>query len=269
MRYKPVLLDGYAESFNLLARFLQKKKAQGISWQGHRPKGIMSSAQTLPEESRKIIEETFGCGIFDKYGSREFAGGVAYQCAQRQGYHVVAECNIVEIIKDGKPAGPGEVGELVITELNNYAMPLIRYKIGDLAIAYDNTKPCSCGRGLPLIGAIQGRVQAIVVGTKNQFIPGTFFNRVFFKHHDAIRQYQIVQEKLGELTIKLVRANLFHDKALEEITRDIKSHMGNDLKIKTEFVDSIPLGRTGKHQHCISKIDPVEISKNLGEIKIA
>lgn len=268
MRYNPVLLDGYAESFNLLARFLQKRKAAGVVWSGHKPVGIVSSAQTLSDESRTIIEETFGCGVFDKYGSREFAGGIAYQCSERNGYHIVAECNIVEIIKDGKPAHPGEIGELVITELNNYAMPLIRYKIGDLAIAYDNAKPCPCGRGLPLIGSVQGRIQAVVVGTNNQFIPGTFFNRVFFKQYDAVRQYQIVQERFGELTIKLVKANLFTNKALEEITRDIKEHMGHDLKIHTEFVNSIPLGRTGKHQHCISKIDPTEISKNLGEVVI-
>jgi len=266
MRYKPVLLDGYAESFNMLARFLQKHKAKGIVWQGHRPKGIMSSAQTLPRESREVIEEVFGCGVFDKYGSREFVGGIAYQCEERKGYHIVAECNIVEVLKDGKPAAPGEVGELVITELNNFAMPLIRYKIGDLAVAYDTAKPCPCGRGLPLIGEVQGRVQAVVVGTSNQFVPGTFFNRVFFKHHDSIRQYQVVQERFGALHLKIVRANLFHDAVLEEIFKDIKSHMGEDLSITVEYVDTIPLGKTGKHQHCISQLDPALVTSNLGKL---
>ncbi len=266
MRFKPVLLDGYAESFNMLARFLQKNKTGGLVWGGHKPKGIMSSAQTLPKESRAIIEEVFGCGVFDKYGSREFVGGIAYQCEEREGYHIVAECNIVEVLKDGKPAAPGEVGELVITELNNYAMPLIRYKIGDLAVAYDPAKPCPCGRGLPLIGSVQGRVQSIVVGTKNQFVPGTFFNRVFFKHHDAIRQYQIVQERFGELRIKIIKANLFHEGVLSEIRSDIKSHMGDDLEIVVEYVETIPLGKTGKHQHCISKLDPAMVAQNLGNV---
>lgn len=267
MRFRPVLLDGYAESFNMLAHFLRKHTEGGLKWKGHKPKGIMSSAQTLPLESRCIIEDTFQCGVFDKYGSREFAGGIAYQCEEREGYHVVAECNIVEVQKDGRPAAPGEVGELVITDLNNYAMPLIRYKIGDLAVAHDSSKPCPCGRGLPLIGSIQGRVQAVVVGTQNQFVPGTFFNRVFFKHHDAIRQYQVIQERFGELTLRIVRAALFHEGVLEEIFRDIKSHMGEDLKIEVEYVERIPLGKTGKHQHCISLLDPALVASHLSNFR--
>lgn len=262
MRYRPVLLDGYAESYHLLARFLKYNK-----YKGHKPKGIMSSGQTLPNESRKIIEETFGCGVFDKYGGREFVGGVAYQCEVRNGYHVVDECNIVEILKDGRPAVPGEVGEVVITELNNYAMPLIRYKIGDLAVQRDPQEVCPCGRGLSLIGEIQGRIQAIVIGTDNQFIPGTFFNRVFFKHDAAIRQYQVIQEKQGELRLKIIKANLFTDKVLAEIFSDIRMHMGHDLRIHVEFVEEIPLGRTGKRQYCISLLDPLHVSKNLDHIK--
>lgn len=262
MKYKPVLLDGYAESFNFLARFLKNNP-----YNGHKPKAIITSAQTLPRESRKIIEGSFNCKVFDKYGSREFGGGVAYQCGHGNNYHIVAECNIVEIIKEGKKAKQGEVGEVVITELNNYAMPLIRYKIGDLAVAVDENAVCPCGRGLPMIGEIQGRLQSVVVGTSNQFIPGTFFNRVFFKHDLAIRQYQIVQEKRGELIIKIIKGNIFTDPVLNEILKDIKKHMGEDLKIVVEFVNEIPLGRTGKRQYCVSKIDPLDISLNLKNLE--
>lgn len=261
MKYKPAILDGYAESFNLIARFLKRN-----SYFGHTPKGIMSSAQSLPEESRRIIEDTFHCGVFDKYGAREFAGGLAYQCSERKGYHVVAECAIIEIIKDGRPAQPGEVGEVIVTELNNYAMPLIRYKVGDLAVAVSENQECACGRGLPLIGEIQGRTQAIVIGTHNQFIPGTFFNRVFFKHDLAIRQYQIVQEKFGEITIKIIKGNLFSDEVLREIFKDIKTHLGDDLQIKVEYVKEIPLVRTGKRQHCISYLDPLVVVKKESNI---
>lgn len=262
MKYKPVLLDGYAESFNFLAQFLKNNP-----YNGHKPKAIITSAQTLPRESRKIIESSFNCKIFDKYGSREFGGGVAYQCGHGNNYHIVAECNIVEIIKDGKKAKPGEIGEVVITELNNYAMPLMRYKIGDLAMAVDENTVCSCGRGLPMIGEIQGRLQSVVVGTSNQFIPGTFFNRVFFKHDLAIKQYQIVQERKGELIVKIIKGNIFTDSVLDEILKDIKKHMGEDLKIVVEFANEIPLGRTGKRQYCVSKIDPLDISLNLKNLE--
>lgn len=257
MRFKPILLDGYAESYNIISQHLRDK-----NYSGWKPKGIMSSGQTLPPQSRNRIEKAFGCKVFDKYGSREFAGGIAYQCAEQVGYHIVAECNIVEIIKDGRPAQPGEIGEIVITELNNYALPLIRYKVGDLAVAMDPNYKCKCGRGLPLMGDIQGRKQATIIGTKKQLIPGTFFARLFADYDYAIRQFQVMQTEFGSITIKIVKANRYQDSVLSNITKEIKKHLGNDLKIKVEFVDVIPLGKTGKRHHSISFIDLDDIKKN-------
>ena len=123
---------------------------------------VVSSAQMLPTDSKNIIEQNLKTKVYDKYGSREFSG-IAYQCKIQDGYHIVAENYILEILKDGKPAMPGETGEVVITDLNNYCMPFIRYRIGDLATASDGT-PCKCGRGLPKIQRIQGRVQSIIIG---------------------------------------------------------------------------------------------------------
>ncbi|MFA6322252.1 MAG: glycosyltransferase [Candidatus Buchananbacteria bacterium] len=249
-KFKPVILDGYAESYNLIANYFRHR-----SYNGPIPKGIMSSAQTLPDESRKIIEEKFHCKVFDKYGSREFAGGIAYECEQHQGYHIVAECNIIEIIKDGRPALPGEIGEVVVTELNNFDLPLIRYKLGDLAMQIDNSQTCSCGRGLPRLGAIQGRAQATIVGTSRQFIPGTFFARLFADHSYAVKQFQVVQDKFGEVTINIVKANLFTDEVLSQILKTMKKFMGEDLVIHINYVDQIALGRTGKMQHSVSHLD--------------
>jgi len=257
MRFKPALLDGYAESYNIIAQYLRHH-----SYQGHKPKGIMSSGQTLPPSSRQRIEDAFGCKVYDKYGSREFAGGIAYQCSEQNGYHIVAECNIIEIIKEnGQPALPNEVGEIVVTELNNYAMPLIRYKLGDLAVAIDPNQRCACERGLPLMGEVQGRIQATIVGTKRQLIPGTFFARLFADHDYAVRQFQVVQSELGSITVKIVKANLYHDGVLEKIIYEIKKHLGEDMNIKIEFVEVISLGRTGKRHHSISLLNLDEVLK--------
>lgn len=256
MKFRPVLLDGYAESYNLISQYLRHN-----NYTGHKPKGIMSSGQTLSRQSRQRIEQAFDCKVYDKYGAREFAGGVAYQCGEQDGYHIVAECNIVEIIKDGRPALPGEMGEIIITELNNYAMPLIRYKLGDVAIAVDQKKQCACGRGLPLMGEVQGRIQAIIVGTNKQLIPGTFFARLFADYDYAIRQFQVVQTKFGEITIKIVKANLYQDNILEHVTGEIKKHIGEDIKINIEFVEVVPLGITGKRHHSVSLLNLDEILK--------
>ena len=246
--YQPDLIDGYAESFNLLAQYIKTHNPKMC-----KPKGIISSAQALPKQSREIIEAAFGCPVYDKYGSREFSG-IAYQCSEHDGHHVIAESYIVEILKEGRPAKPGEIGEVVITDLNNFSMPFIRYRIGDLAVAMDNTKTCACGRGLPRIGDIQGRTQAIIIGSEGRYIPGTFFAHFFKDHDHLIRQYQIVQEKMNEVTLKIVKASRFEEQAFEALVKDLQKYIGEGTKMNVEMVDHIPLVRTGKHQGSISKL---------------
>ncbi|MEZ4307521.1 MAG: glycosyltransferase [Polyangiaceae bacterium] len=188
----PTLIDGYAEALDLLSRFIASRGGMKA-----RPLGVMSSAQTLPEGSRRAIEGAFGCKVFDKYGSREFSG-IAYECEAHAGHHVVGESFIVEILKDGRPARAGETGEVVITDLNNFCMPFLRYRIGDLAVAMEGGE-CACGRGAPRIGAVEGRVQSIIVGTDGQYLPGTFFAHYLKELEHAIRRYQVVQEERGRL----------------------------------------------------------------------
>lgn len=244
--HRPVLVDGYAESFNLLAQYLSARHVDGSG-----PKAIMSSAQALPDHTRKVIEDTFRCQVFDKYGSREFSG-IAYECDAHEGHHVSAESYIVELIKDGRPARPGEIGEVVITDLNNFCMPFLRYRIGDLAEAMDDDVPCRCGRGLPRIGTIQGRVQSIIVGGNGHYIPGTFFAHLFKDYGHVVRQYRIVQHQPGEIDLSVVRASRFSDEIFQEVLRSLKSYLGVNTKIDVEFVDEIPLERTGKRQATVS-----------------
>lgn len=248
-RYKPVLIDGYAESFNFIAYYIKKKQIKGVH-----PKAIISSAQILPEQSRKIIEKEFNCKVFDKYGSREFSG-IAYECNEHKGHHVVCENYIVEIIKDGQPAKTGEMGEVIITDLNNYCMPFIRYRVGDIATALDNSELCKCGRGLFRIGKIEGRVQAIIIGTNGNYMPGTFFAHLFKDYDYIIRQYQVAQEQLGSIELKIIKAARFDEKIFEGVLKQLRSFLGTDIKINIHFVDKIAMVRTGKHQGSISKLD--------------
>jgi phenylacetate-CoA ligase len=246
--YKPVLIDGYAESFNFLALYMRNNNLEGLH-----PKGIVSSAQYLPDQSREVIENNFKCGVFDKYGSREFSG-IAYECDAHKGHHIVSESYIVEVIKDGRIAQAGELGEIVVTDLNNYCMPLIRYRLGDLGVATDNSERCPCGRGLPRIGRIEGRTQAIVFGANGTYMPSSFFLHLFKDFTHIMRQFQIVQEEKGAITLKLIKAPRFEDETFEQLLALLRKYVGEDMKINVEFVDNIPLGRTGKHQSVISRL---------------
>lgn len=247
-RAKPVLIDGYAESFNFLSVYLKEHNLTTA-----KPAGIISSAQMLPRQSRQEIERAFNTKVYDKYGSREFSG-IAYECEAGGGHHVAAESYIVEIIKDGQPAKPGEMGEVVITDLNNYAMPFIRYRVGDLARAVEE-KLCTCGRGLPKIGDIEGRTQSIIVGTQKQYVPGSFFLHYLKEYDYALKQFQIEQKEFGSLTFRIVKTSRFNDQILADILDMFQKFVGPKMQIDVEFVEVIPLSRTGKVQVCISKLN--------------
>jgi phenylacetate-CoA ligase len=250
-RHDPVLVDGYAESLNFLASYVRSGEDPGFS-----PRAVMSSAQALPDNVRAVIEDGLNTTVYDKYGAREFSG-IAYQCGETPDHHVMDESYIVELLVGGRPAAPGEVGEVVITDLNNFSVPLIRYRIGDLAMAVDNTIPCPCGRALSRIGRIQGRTQAIVHCGNGTWLPGTFFHH-FFKDHDyAIRSFQVHQSHKGAFTLRIVKNDQFSEDAFARILDELRQFVGDrsETTIDVHFVDEIPLVQTGKHSPVISTID--------------
>jgi phenylacetate-CoA ligase len=250
--WRPTFIDGYAEALDLLAGYLRSHPtALGA-------KAIMSSAQTLPPASRARIEHAFACPVFDKYGAREFSG-VAYECEAHRGHHVVGEGYVVEILRDGQPARPGDTGEVVITDLNNFCLPFIRYRIGDLAVAMDDA-PCPCGRGMPRIGEIEGRVQSIIQGTDGRFLPGTFFAHYLKDFDHAIQQFQVVQEVPGALRFVIVKAGRYHDDVLAEIVATFRRYLGDEMKIDVEISEDIKLVRTGKRLAAVSKL-PIDFQR--------
>jgi phenylacetate-CoA ligase len=250
-RHNPVLVDGYAESLNFLATYVRNGGNPGFS-----PKAVISSAQALPDNVRAAIKEGLDTSVFDKYGAREFSG-IAYQCGESSDHHVMDESYIVELLVGGRPAAPGEVGEVVITDLNNFSVPLIRYRIGDLATAVDNTEPCPCGRGLSRIGRIQGRTQAIVHCGNGTWLPGTFFHHFFKDHEYAIRSFQVHQSRKGEFTLRIVKHDQFSEDAFRMILDELRHYVGDASQtvIDVEFVDEIPLVSTGKHSPVVSTVD--------------
>lgn len=245
---QPVLMDGYAEALDFIARYLKTTGRVDV-----RPRALMSSAQTLPLPSRRLIEDAFGCKVFDKYGSREFSG-IAYECEAHAGHHVVSEAYIVETLRDGQPVRPGEVGEVVITDLNNYCMPFIRYRIGDLAEAMDNSTPCACGRGAPRLGAIEGRVQSIIQGADGRYLPGTFFAHYLKEFDHAIKKFQVIQEERDAMTFRVVKGGRYSDDVIAEVLATFREYLGQNMKITVEFVDEVAMVRTGKRLASVSRL---------------
>ena len=246
-RSRPVLIDGYAESLNFLALYLQNGGTLDFE-----PRAVLSSAQMLTKDTRQHIETGLGAKVFDKYGAREFSG-IAYQCGHSDDHHVLDESYIVEVLKEGRPALPGEAGEVVITDLNNFSVPLIRYRIGDLAVAADNSEVCPCGRGLSRLGEIQGRTQALVHCANGRWLPGTFFAHFFKEYAHLVQFFQVVQHEHGSMTLRIVKGAHWTRPAWDGLEKHLRDYVGNS-DVVVEYVDEIPLLATGKRTPVVSTV---------------
>jgi len=133
-------------------------------------------------------------------------------------------------------------------------VPLIRYRIGDLAVAADS-EPCPCGRQLSRVGRIEGRTQAIVHCADGTWLPGTFFAHFFKEHEYAIRHFQVHQETPGEFTLKIVKNRQFSDTGLRGILDELREYTGAQTRIDVELVEEIPLVGTGKRSPVVSTVD--------------
>ena len=245
-RRKPTLLFGHAHSLFFFANFLKQKGLEPF-----RPKGIISTCMVLHDFERKRIEETFGCKVFNRYGCEEVSL-IACECEAHEGLHLNLNTLIVEFIRNGNPAKAGEAGAIVVTDLTNYGMPFIRYKVGDVGIPSANL--CSCGRSLPLMESLEGRVADYVVTPDGSLISGISLTENFAMQLPEIKQLQIIQEKKDFMVFKVVRGETFSAGSEEKIKNLALERFGPQVSFKCEYVEYIPQEANGKYRFCISKV---------------
>ncbi len=248
-RSRAVHINAFGSTLHLLARYMRDN---AVSNPGVRV--LTTTGDNLSQEHRDEIESAFGVPVIDYYGAGGEGTHLASQCTQADGYHQHVENSIIEILRDGRPAKPGEVGAVVITQLDNRAMPLVRYDVGDLATAGDG-EPCPCGRAHPTIRAINGRACDVILTPRGGALLPQFFFIGPFKLLDNIQKYQVVQEELDRLVVKLVADPGCDKAASEEAIREYISQAAEgSLKIDFEWVDEIPLTGSGKPRPVISNI---------------
>ena len=242
-RFKPDFIRGYSSAVNIFATFILQNNRFNIS-----PRAIFTSGQTLLPNYQKTIEETFNCEIYDYYATSEVSH-IAAQCEQHEGLHIFEENIFVEIVKDDEPASIGEEGKVLLTNLHSYAMPFIRYDIGDVGKIFPDT--CSCGRELSLLKPI-GRTYEYFVNRDGSFTYLRDFQTVFGDL--PIKDFQVVQESYDEIIVKVVRRPGYSKAHTDFILKNVKYHTAREAKIRVELVDSIPLEGSGKIRHTVSKI---------------
>jgi phenylacetate-CoA ligase len=247
--FKPRLLIGYAGAIHEWARLLGNDRDSIPELAA-----IIVSAETLYEEWRSVIENCFKVPVYNRYGGRDLHF-VAQECPVRKGLHINSETVLVEIVKNGRPTPPGEVGEIVITRLDNFAMPFIRYRSGDLGALAGSL--CDCGRSLPLLQKIEGRIQDAIITADGRIVSGLLFAHMI-KDCPDVKEFQVHQLTINRLVILIVLQSEGRFPSRRRIDRIVRQYMGENLQIIFELRESIPFAHSGKRRITISHLGNLE-----------
>lgn len=243
--FNPNFIRGYASAIYVLAEIIRRNEIEDL-----RPSSIITTSENLFNYQREVIEKQFNCKIFDGYGCRENSV-IATECEAHEGYHISVENGIIECIKNDEQVSSDEIGELFITDFNNFAMPFIRYQVGDLGTPSD--KKCSCGRGLPMLKSIDGRTTDLIVTPSGRYIAGPGLTLIY-KDLKNLKQIQLVQNSLEKLKVKVVKGQNYSESDSKNLMAALYKYIGKDIEIDLEFVDSIPPEASGKQRLVISKV---------------
>ena len=233
-RYRPAAIVGYVSSLQQFANFLRDTNR-------HLPplQGVIGAAEPLFESVRQSVSAAFEAPVFNTYGSREFMS-IAGECEQRNGLHINAENILVEA-----SSNPEEPSDILVTDLHNEGMPFIRYQTGDLGTLREDR--CACGRGLPRLRAIEGRVLDALRTADGRTVPGEFFPHLL-KEIPEFQQYRVEQKDLAHIVISAVMAQKLSESSRELVRREVTKVFGSATRCEILPVQQIPLLPSGKRR---------------------
>ena len=254
IKLRPKIIRGYPSSIYVLAKYIDTN-----DFKIPKIKCVFSTGEVLLNEYRNYIEEVFNAKVYNGYGAGD-GGFNSYECTYRNGMHISEENAYIEIIKNEKVCVNEEIGDVIVTSLNNYVFPFIRYKVGDMA--YIKNEPCSCGRNTLLFGEVLGRSGRILRTKQGNPVSPTSLDVIIFKGFDdgnresvnlynRIEKFHFTQDEIGDL---LIRLKLKENKDFQDFDYLIDNFSsvfkGSDVKI--EFVKEIKPLHSGKEDFITS-----------------
>jgi phenylacetate-CoA ligase len=246
LRFRPALISGYTTALYLLAQLALQK---GVHLEGLL--AVQPNAEPLSQPMRETMERGFDCPVFDKYGTRE-SNIVAHESPHHEGMCIQAEHTYVEFMNDNdRPCKPGELGKVVLTTLNNFAMPLLRYETSDLASPVRGY--CSSGVGLPRMSHVAGRLQDLLCTPAGGVIHPQVFSNIM-RQFAEVAWFQIVQQKESELLVRVWAPNGLSLDSQARITGLIREQSGFPLDMCYELLPGMPESQTGKFRLCICEV---------------
>jgi len=248
LHFRPVYLYGYVSIIEVFSEFIARRNYKLPS----SVKSVITTSEVLSEKVKYSIENSLHIKVFNEYGCGE-VGSIAHECEQGA-MHVMEENVILEILPDSKDS---TIGEIVVTDLFNYSTPLIRYKLGDYASIFDNQ--CTCGRTLKTIGNIHGRAYDCIYTEEGKIFHPEIIMYIFEDIKEkvgGIKQFQVIQEKLNALSIKIVKTNDYDMDIERHIKEEVRTRIHPDMKTEFEYVDEVKREKSGKLRLVKSSIRP-------------
>ena len=245
-KFKPKRIVAYTTPVVMLSEYILKHKIP--IWV---PGSLLTGAEGLSEEQRILINSAFKSEVYNTYGSREVML-MASECEYHSGLHITSDHLYLEVVARCGVNVTGEQGEVVVTDLHNYFMPLIRYKNGDLATYGE--KECKCGLPFPKLHEINGRVLSIIKTKSGIILPGEYFPHLI-KDFDEVSGYQVVQENYDEVIVRIILRNgAKKSESMQLLCEVIQKKLNYELQVKIEFVEYLEKTLSGKTLPVISRI---------------
>lgn len=246
-RKKPRVIVGYPSAMEILAQHIQQTPGLELNFL---PKAIVVTAEVLLPTQRQKIQEVFGVPVINEYGARD-GGLLAYECPKGS-MHVVAENVFLEIDEQTTIGGNSSSGDVLVTNLDSFAYPFIRYRLGD-QVTLTNTL-CECGRGLPCLQHIEGRKTDWLIDKTGKKIHGLVVAHTIGKVQ-GVRQFQIIQKTPAELIIKVARNALYQGTDDRFIVDSLRRYFAEPISIKLVHVEQIEASPSGKHRFVVNEVD--------------
>lgn len=245
-RFKPTYFYGYTTAIYGFCLFMKKA---GIDLNSLKLKAVICTAEKMYPHHRKLFDEVFNCPVVDEYGSSE-NGIIAFQCREGN-MHIMSDHLCVEFVDDeGHPVKNGEAGRIVITDLNSFAMPLIRYDIGD--IGKPANKKCTCGVSLPLMEVMEGRKEDFIRTRDGKLVHAAYL--CYTLKDDTVYEFKMYQKAIDHLNVQIVKSPQFDSNSEKVLESKLRTALGDDFKIEFEYLERIPREKSGKLRYFVSEI---------------
>lgn len=246
-QFQPEMIFGHSHSIYIFAKFITEQGIKDL-----RPKGIVATSMMLLDHEREVIENAFQCKVSNRYGCEE-VGLIAVECEKHQGMHINNSHIILECLDEkNQPVAPGQAGKLVITDLNNFGMPLIRYRVEDVGVLSE--RKCSCGRNTPLLERLEGRVADFLKKPDGGQVAGVSLVERTLTKISGIEQMQLVQEQLHKILINRVKGPEYTLNTDVQLIAEFRLVFDESVNLVIHDVTAIPQEKSGKYRFSICKI---------------